>query len=131
MQLEVINYNGAKTSDPHSGRVVCKFLLVEHLDTLLMLIGEVEEFRYHAMLLNRFCSSRNIPASWAKKNEYLEVFDQGVQIRGGGWLEVVPSQQYARVYGSSSAYGPFETVTLRQIVDLHPFFEGFQVQIQK
>ena len=131
MQLEVISYNGSKTSDPNAGRMVCKFLLVEHRETLLMLIGEVEEFRYHAMLLNRFCTSREIPASWIKPNEYLEVYDEGLRIRGGGWLELVPEKQFARMYGSSSAYGPFETVTLRQIVDLHPFFEGFHVQIQQ
>lgn len=131
MQLDVISYNGAITSDSDTGRKVTKFLLVEHLDTLLMLIGDVGEFRYHAQLLDRFCSNREIPAAWIKQNEYLEVYDKSLHIRGGGWMELTPERHFARIYGSSSAYGPYETVTLRQIVDLHPFFEGFQVQIEQ
>jgi hypothetical protein len=130
MQLEVISYNGTIASKPGKDRIVSKFLLIEHMNTLLMLIGEVDEFRYHAQLLDRFCSNRGIAASWVKRDEYLEVYDKSLRIRGGGWMEVTPEGQYARIYGSSSAYGQYETVTLRQIVDLHPFFEGIQVRIE-
>ena len=90
------------------GAVTCKFVLLSHGDSLYLAYAPVEQCRYHAQVLERFCRAEGIPALWNQRPERLELYDREWRIHGGGWLRLDRAAGTVRLYGRSSVYGPFE-----------------------
>jgi len=111
-------------------RTVCKFMLVRRDGLIDLICGPVKEYRYHAMLLDRYCRDNEIPADWAKRNELLEVYDSELEILGGGWIEIKPAEAGVRFFGASTAYGGFDRTRLAAVLDGQPVFDRFEVEIE-
>ncbi|MDH3939005.1 MAG: hypothetical protein OEV68_16925, partial [candidate division Zixibacteria bacterium] len=88
-ERQVIFYEPeGRPSGQIEGRLSCKFLLVFDEQCLFLLFGPPTQFPYHAYLLDRFCSDRQIPSSWVKQPDLVEVHAPHIHVRGGGWMEV-------------------------------------------
>lgn len=116
---------------PEGGKVTCKFLILDRQGIYHLIVGPVQTYRYHANLLDRFCAERDIAASWAKKPDYVEVFDRSVVLHGGGWMELDGESRKARLYGASTAYGAYRVDLARRIIADHPHFARFHVTFSR
>lgn len=112
------------------GKLTCKFLLVWDEQCLYLLFGSAAEFPYHAFLLDRFCTDHQIPSSWVKQPDVVEVHAPHIHIRGGGWLEIDCESRTVRLEGQSRAYGDYDRVALVDLVENHPFFEGYDRSVE-
>ena len=110
--------------------LVCKMMVIAVSETIHLVFGPVSEFGYHANLVDRFCSQRDLAAAWVRKPDMVEVLEKSVRIRGGGWIKIDRSKSLIEIYGRSTAYGRFDKELLRQLVDREPFFSNSRVQIR-
>jgi len=113
-----------------AGRVAWKFVIVRTADTLDMVVGPVARFRYHASLVRQFCSDRSIPALYSRESGRVEVYDRMVQVLGGGHFRIDPQARSVRFWGQSTAYGPYESDTVRKIAGTNAFFEGYTIIVE-
>lgn len=108
-----------------SGKLSCKFLLVWDERCLYLLFGPPSEFPYHAFLLDRFCTDHEIPASWVKQPDVVEVHASHIHVRGGGWMEIDFDARAVMLSGESRAYGDYDRAALVGLVENHPYFEQY------
>jgi hypothetical protein len=116
-------------SIPAAQTIVCKFVIVACGNELILIFGPVRMYRYHANLVDAYCSNRDIPSGWLKKPDIVEVYDDNYVIQGGGWMDIEPGSNYMKVYGNSTAYGQFDPSDLNSIVDGSPALTGFTVEV--
>jgi hypothetical protein len=123
--LNLIEQNPPDSGDGEP--LSCKFIVIEHAGALNLVIGPVSDFRYHAALVDRFCSVNELPSGWVRKPDLLEIYDASVAIRGGGLAELDFSDKTCVVHGHSAAYGGFKASDIRQFLGSHALFETYQV----
>lgn|GEM_PF-1141233 len=114
-----------------AGRVAWKFVIIQTANTLDMVVGPVARFRYHAGLVRQFCSDRSIPALYSRESGRVEVYDQLVRVLGGGHFRIDPQARSVRFWGQSTAYGPYESDTVRKVAGTNAFFEGFTIMVEQ
>ena len=121
--------NSENCSD--NGRLACKFVLIQRPEEMVVVVGLVSEYPYHATLVQRFCDINGIPSGWVKKPDLAEIYDPSVRIQGGGYIMIDRSKRQMKLYGRSTAYGAFDPEKLIRIVELDPFFTEFRVEIAR
>ncbi|MGD8922510.1 MAG: hypothetical protein PVH24_04615 [Candidatus Zixiibacteriota bacterium] len=114
---------------PDISEISCKFILIRRDEILNFIIGPVASFSYHANLVNHFCREYNIPASWVRRPDTVEIHDFSVRIRGGGWATISPKTRALLLYGSSKVYGRFHPDELELFIKTNPFFSQFSVTL--
>jgi len=119
--------NGGGVGDPT--RRACKFMIVQHAGVSSLVYGPVETFRYHALLLDRYCRDQNVASGWVKRPELLDILDGSVVLRGGGWMELDYGLSRLRFHGISTAYGGFDRILLTRILDAAGAFPGYRVTV--
>ncbi|MEE8576737.1 MAG: hypothetical protein V3T31_05730 [candidate division Zixibacteria bacterium] len=105
---------------------ICKFMLLETNSQPTMIYGPIKHYGYHAELLNRYCNERKLATSWNRMPESLEIYEQSVRLRGGGWLEIRPDQKLVRIWGGSTVYGKFSEALICEAQTSDAFFPGFE-----
>ncbi len=110
-------------------RMSWKFILIETPDALNLVCGPVAEYPYHANLVAQFCDRHQIAASWARKPDIVEIFSAGVHVRGGGHISINIRERRMKLYGRSTAYGPYHPDHLAGVTASGGFFEGFEVVV--
>ncbi|MBN1212991.1 MAG: hypothetical protein JXA92_10470 [candidate division Zixibacteria bacterium] len=128
-KLELIDYRN-DDGDESGATLRNKFVIMTHRDIAALVMGPVTRYPYHAALLERYCIDNKIPASWAHKPDLLEIFDREVQLKGGGLLDIYPQDKILKIYGFSSAYGPYSSDYLKKFINGHPFFTPFSVRVK-
>lgn len=130
MKTDIMNLIDSPNGDPaDSKNIVCKFVLVVWQNCLILVIGPVARFPYHANLLEKFCKSHQLPCVWTDRPAMLEVLDQKLRILGGGWAELQPKQKEIRFRGRSTAYGKFNREDLESVLKQDQVCEGFSPRI--
>jgi hypothetical protein len=128
---QVLFYNSDSVSfGKMNGELACKFLLVWDEQCLSLLFGPLSKFPYHAFLLDRFCSDNQIPSSWVKQPDVVEVHAPHIHIRGGGWMEIDFNSKTVRLEGQSRAYGDYDRTALVDLVDNHVYFDGYEWSVE-
>ena len=134
METEIVDFSDGSTTpdegETHDKPLVCKMIVIAVSGTIHLVFGPVNEFGYHANLVDRFCSQRDLAAAWVRKPDIVEVLEQDVQIRGGGWMKIDKSKSLIEIYGRSTAYGRFDKEQLKLLVDREPFFSNSRVRIR-
>jgi hypothetical protein len=97
-------------------RLRCKFVLIETDEEYYLVVGTVSEFEYHSNLVERFCSDQGLPFGWYSNPDRVRILDMNVKIRGGGSLSIDANSGLLRIYGDSTAYGPYDPDTVKQTV---------------
>lgn len=109
-------------------KLACKFVVIEQGGVLHLVFGLVTEYPYHANLIDRFCEDSEIATGWIKKPDLVEVYDDSVSIRGGGYIDFDPHKNIARFSGYSTAYGSYDLSDVRLVTDSDEFFAGYSVR---
>jgi|GEM_PF-826523 len=108
--------------------VTCKFVVLLDAGTPVLIYGPVDEFPYHANLVAAFCESKAIAAAWVRKPDLVEIYDQHVEIDGGGWLSIEPFDSQLKLYGHSTAYGGFSFPQVSSLISTVDALADFSIQ---
>ena len=119
-----------ESSGQKAGKLSCKFVLLWDEQVLYLLFGPLAQFPYHAFLVDRFCTDHEIPASWVKQPDVVEVHAPHIHIRGGGWIEIDFDDKTVRLEGESRAYGEYDRSALVDLVENHSFFERYEWSVE-
>jgi len=131
LQVELVDLAGLVTRGlPGTQKVACKFVMIARTGELAFVFGPVRQYPYHAHLVDAYCRCHDIPATWIKKPDVVEIFDDDCVVRGGGWLELDPAGRKMKVYGKSTAYGAFDTRDLNDILKGAPALDGYTVHVK-
>lgn len=109
---------------------VWKFVVVQAGADFHFVTGPIDQYPYHAHLVAQFCDKNDIPSTWVKRPDLVEIHDPGVKIRGGGQLHIDLKQNQMKLHGHSTAYGPFSADEVDEAVCSDPFFAGFKVLVR-
>jgi hypothetical protein len=109
--------------------LTCKFVTMLVEGTPHLVVGLVTEFPYHANLIDRFCSERNIASAWEHKPDLVEVYDASVEIHGGGWMRIDPINRHIKIYGRSTAYGTYDRDFVTDVISNHQEYSDFSLQL--
>lgn len=104
----------------------CKFVIAGNVDRLIMVVGHVSRYKYHANLLEKFCDIEQIACFWTKRPDQLQIVEDGWSIRGGGWLTKDIAMQQIKLFGTSRAYGRYDEDELALLISETGFFIGFE-----
>ncbi len=107
-----------------------KFVVIDHDGRLIMVHGPLKEYPYHASLIHEYCESYEVAAAWLKKPDLIEIYDQDVEIRGGGWLEFDRTARRLSVYGFSTAYGKYVPSDVQHILQSSDSFTGYRITLR-
>lgn len=106
-----------------------KFVMIRSPEETALVMGGLREFPYHAALVDRYCSLRQIPSGWVHRPDLYEIFDPDYLIRGGGLVLLDASARKADFSGFSTAYGRFAEAELEEVVAGESLFRGWEVSI--
>jgi hypothetical protein len=129
LKIEVVDLSSSDNQHNEKTPRHCKFILVEREDLIGLVFGDITTYNYHANLVDEYCSTRGIAASWVAKPDLLLVLDPDVAIRGGGYLNLDQAARKAEFSGGSKSYGVFRLRELEKILQIHPFFENYQIHL--
>jgi hypothetical protein len=131
LNLEILDYSSILNAlGNESDLLRAKFLQLEHEKTVIILIGAVSEYPYHASLLERFCRDQQIPSTWIKKPDVLETYDRLLDTLGGGWMLIDPTARRLEIFGASSAYGGYDRRIMNDLAVSHPQLRDWQINVE-
>lgn len=108
----------------------CKFVIVGNSERLILIVGPVSRYEYHANLLEELCDLEQIACSWTTRPDQLQLAEVGWSVRGGGWLIIDIVERRIELFGSSRAYGRYDEDDIRQLISKTGFFIGFETIIK-
>ncbi|MBD3333023.1 hypothetical protein GF356_09230 [candidate division GN15 bacterium] len=128
-RARVLNFGPRAKPSDNTGEAM-KFVVLDHDGRLVLIHGPLKEYPYHASLIHEYCESYEVPAAWLKKPDLIEVFDDDVEIRGGGWLEFDDTGRKLSIYGFSTAYGKYVTSDIEHILQSTDSFTGYRITLK-
>ena len=108
-------------------KLIGKFVIIRCESELNFVFGDVSIYPYHANLVVSFCDRYEIASGWEHKPDLVEVYEPGWTVLGGGWLELDQKARTARVYGASSAYGPFDRQAMESVAKHAGLFREYSL----
>ena len=130
MKTQIVNFITADQYQQieENGKIVGKFVLARHNQSILILFGAIESYAYHANILDAYCTRENIATNWDAQPDMLSVFDDQFSILGGGWFEHNKVENSFLFFGQSKAYGKFESSDLNYLLTQDEYFNGFKIK---
>jgi hypothetical protein len=107
-----------------------KFVQIRNNNTEYLIFSPKEFTRYHADIVERFCTERGIVGLYNNTNKRFDILDPGWVVIGGGKFEMVRTTKYIRLYDDSMVYGRFDTKGLKKKILLIKGFSDYVVQIE-
>jgi hypothetical protein len=104
-----------------------KFIQIRNGDTLYLILSPKGFTKYHANIIERFCTGRGIAGSYDAKREIFTISDHKWQIIGGGRFERDTNKKTIKLYDNSMAYGKFEATGLKESLAGLPDFSGYTI----
>lgn len=126
---EVVNLSGGEFF-PSEEVISCKFVILGKGEHYLLIFGDIQDYPYHAKLLEGYCKREGIARHWVRQPDQLHIEDPQFQVLGGGYLELDGIRRKVRVSGSSKAYGYYDSDAVRLITSSAPEFASFAVAIE-
>lgn len=104
----------------------CKFVVVGNSERLILVVGPVSRYKYHANLLEKLCDLEQMACFWATRPDQLQLAEVDWSVRGGGWLIIDIVERRIELSGSSRAYGRYHDDDIQQLISKTGFFIGFE-----
>lgn len=129
--LEVVSFVAPEDKSSDSRHPLrCKFVLLSHHASLVLILGPITRYAYHADLLAAYCDSHQILTMWDRHPDTLRIKDPEIAILGGGHLAWNLPARQARFGGSSKAYGPIDLDSLPELLSGAELFAGHQITVE-
>lgn len=116
--------------DAHVNINIGKFVQFRHQEEGEHIVFAPKELCvYHAEIANLFCSmnERQWAFSLSPKNDDGEMFEDNVEIIGGGYYELIEERRRLNLEGQSLAFGVYNAFGLGDRLLTIPRFSGFKV----
>ncbi|MEW6587500.1 MAG: hypothetical protein AB1442_18065 [Nitrospirota bacterium] len=124
-----IYYGGiAKIERPK--KIVGKFVQLRHADTEYLVFSPKEFTRYHADLVEKFCSDRGIDGTYNSRVKRFDIHDPSWTVTGGGKFEADVDGKRLRLYDDSMAYGKFVSKGLKEKILSAKGMSAYKVEIE-
>ena len=114
----------------HKAALECKFVLLSAINEIILLLGPLREYPYHAKLVEYFCKQYAIPSGWERCPDLYEIYGSPYRVSGGGWFRFDFGKSIITAKGNSTAYGRFHSQKLKDALDTAQFVNGLQVEIK-
>lgn len=108
----------------------CKFVIAGNGDRLILVVGSVSRYKYHANLLEKLCDIEQIACFWTKRPDQLQIVEGEWSVRGGGWLTKDIVKRQIELSGTSRAYGRYDEDELAMLISKTGFFIGFETLLK-
>ncbi len=107
-----------------------KFVRIRSESTDYLVLAPKEFTKYHANIVERFCSDMGIEGNYDAEGKRYDITDRSWSVDGGGKYEIDRNIKAIKLYDNSMAYGKFDRAWLKVTVRSLPEFSGFSVQIE-
>lgn len=107
-----------------------KFVQIRKGPTEYLVFSPKESTRFHADILERFCTERKIPGVYNSQNKSFDILDRAWVVAGGGKFETDRKKKFLRLYDDSMAYGKFDRRGLKEKILSIAEFSNYKVQIE-
>ncbi|MDF1544490.1 MAG: hypothetical protein P1R58_05240 [bacterium] len=111
-------------------KLICKFVLLNNGRGANLVFGPLDNFPYHANLVDQFCIENNIAATWERKPDLVAILQEDWLVQGGGWMEIDPISKQMKFFGRSTAYGRFDPALLNQVLTEHTLFSPYHITVR-
>ena len=82
-----------------------KFVQITKGQTEYLVFSPKESTRFHADILERFCTEREIYGAHNSQKKSFDILDPAWVVEGGGKFEIDRKKKHIRLYDDSMAYG--------------------------
>lgn len=120
------NIKGIDIPDKYIG----KFVQIKHENTEYLVFSPKEFTKYHADIVEKFCSEQVLSGFYNAVKKLYEIHDPGWFIIGGGKFEWDKAEKQIRLYDDSMAYGRFKEAGLEERILKIEEFSGCSVKIE-
>lgn len=103
--------------------------MIETPEAFHFVCGPVTKYPYHANLVGRFCNQFEIGAVWERKPDLVGILDTSIRVRGGGHIKLELVARKLKIYGRSTAYGPYNPDHLVGLPSSNAFFKDFDLLV--
>ena len=111
------------------GQSAWKFVVIDTPDGRHFVCGPVAKYPYHANLVGRFCNQFEIGAIWERKPDLVGILDASIRVCGGGHIQMDLTARRLKIYGRSTAYGPYNPDHLDGLASSNAFFKNFDLLV--
>ena len=109
-----------------------KFLhLVEDGGNELLVLSPYELSRFHAQILERYCTLNGIEGRFVRKPDFYEATGPDVEVVGGGHWKLDEAEYRLELFGESKIYGRFGAAGLEDKVRTLPEYAKYKVVIER
>lgn len=131
MNTVIINYSEKYYSDKGSipERYSGKFVQIRHGDIEYILFSPTELTKYHANIVERFCSEWKIDGHYNREKKSFDIDDPAWLVLGGGKFEWDRKGKLIRLYDDSMVYGKFDPKELKERIKTGDLSD-YKVQIE-
>jgi hypothetical protein len=106
-----------------------KFVQIRKGATEYLVFSSKVFTRFHADIVERFCSDREIPGIYHSQNKSFEILDPAWVVKGGGKFERDREKKLLHLYDDSMAYGKFENYGLKEKILSLAVVSSYKVRI--
>lgn len=128
--VKVMNLAGEAALRASDEVLRCKFVLIDWAGEIHLVFGPLAQYRYHANLVERFCTRYAIPSGWEHRPDVYALYTKEARLRGGGYLVINGQDRQVEVSGRSTSYGAFDRKRFATVVAAGGFFPGWEVLIR-
>ncbi len=107
-----------------------KFVQIRHEPTEYLVFSPKEFTKYHANIVERFCTDNGLEGSYDTKKNRFAIADRAWSVMGGGKYEMDAARKTIRLYDDSLAYGKFDKQNMTDKILSFAEFTGFTVVIE-
>ncbi len=107
-----------------------KFVQIRHSRTEYFIFSPREFTKYHANIVERFCSENNIAGIFDNVHKRFDILESDWITVGGGKFEVDRKRKKVHLYDDSMAYGKFNATGLEERILAIDKFSGYKVRIE-
>ena len=109
-----------------------KFVHIVGPDDEYLVLSPTEMTKFHAHIVARFCRlHEELSSSFSASHEKVDIDQRGWRVRGGGRFRIDASAKVITLWGSSKAYGVFDTERILKGLRDAPGYEGHVVHIEE
>lgn len=124
---EIYYQTTGKTSVPD--KRLGKFVQIRNDGTEYLVLSPKGLSVYHANIVERFFTQREIKGRYNGKGDQYEIDEEGWEILGGGLWAINETDRFLHLSGSSQTYGQYERSGLQEKIGAVEKLSGYRILI--
>ncbi len=118
------------SKEPAPPIITGKFVQIRHGNNLYLVFSPGELSKYHANIVERFCTDKGLDGSYDSERKRYDVNDHDWIVAGGGKFAIDRKQKTIKLYDDSMVYGKFSSKGLKDAIGSFREFSDFTILIE-